>query len=320
MTDLQNQLDRWSNEGFWEKGTHGMNYSVRYCIPVVVSCGCKLYHNVTTLEYKWSIPSLSNSSSSIMAPFYGWSEEFMCQTMSGHNVLIVGDSINEHLFFYWGMLATQNQDRVVQSFDYGNYLNINCSLFRLPSFGLSFARSDRLRIGDGISVRETQEMNKVYHDSPWIHLIARRNITLLLLNRGAHFAADVDVLNNLNITLQHVTKTYPNVTIFYRNTPSGHPNCDSYRTSPPLLHPLDLTVNNSGPHHWSEFYQQNVKTSMLILHDHPTVYLLDVVTPTSLRADHHNGFGDCLHYCPHSVMDHWILLFVNAIALLRSLL
>ena len=101
---LQNQLDRWSNEGFWIEGSHGMNYSVRYCIPVVVSCGCKLYHNETTREYKWSIPSSSSStttssssssSSSSIAPFHGWSEEFMCRTMSGYNVLIVGDSINE---------------------------------------------------------------------------------------------------------------------------------------------------------------------------------------------------------------------------------
>ena len=237
---LQNHLDRWSNEGFWEKGNDGMNYSVRYCVPVVVSCGCK-YDNGTR-KYKWSIPIASSPD---MVPFRGWSEEFMCQTLSGHQVLIVGDSMNEHFYFYFGLLATQNQDRVVQSFDYGSYLNINCSMFGLSSFGLSFARSDRLWI-QGISLPETPiVLNKVYHDSLWIHLIARRNITILFLNRGAHYAADVDVMTNLNMTLHHVTTTYPNVTVVYRNTPSGHPNCDTYRTSPPLLKPLDLTTNHT---------------------------------------------------------------------------
>ena len=230
-------------------------------------------------------------------------------------------SMNEHFYFYFGLLATQNQDRVVQSFDYGNYLNINCSMFGMSSFGLSFARSDRLWI-KGISLPETPVLNKVYHDGLWTHLIARRNITILFLNRGAHFAANDDVVSNLNITLHHITKTYPNLTVVYRNTPSGHPNCDTYRTSPPLLKPLDLSVNNTGGllHHWSEFHEQNDQTRKLILHDHPTVYMLDVATLTLLRADHHNGWGDCLHYCPHSVIDHWILLFVNAIALLRSVL
>jgi hypothetical protein len=41
--------------------------------------------------------------------------------------------------------------------------------------------------------------------------------------------------------------------------------------------------------------------------------LLDFASLSVLRADHHFGGNDCLHYCCHSVLDDWLLYMVNAL-------
>ena len=43
--------------------------------------------------------------------------------------------------------------------------------------------------------------------------------------------------------------------------------------------------------------------------------LLDAYTPSFFRADMHMGGDgpDCLHYCMHGPMDHWVRLLYNII-------
>ena len=41
--------------------------------------------------------------------------------------------------------------------------------------------------------------------------------------------------------------------------------------------------------------------------------LLDVFSPTVLRADAHIGGRDCLHYCLPGPADHWIVLLYNTL-------
>lgn len=39
--------------------------------------------------------------------------------------------------------------------------------------------------------------------------------------------------------------------------------------------------------------------------------LMDIYSPTVLRADSHHGNGDCLHSCMPGPVDHWVTLFYN---------
>ena len=72
-------------------------------------------------------------------------------------------------------------------------------------------------------------------------------------------------------------------------------------------------MDSAHRYHWTEFMHQNSLIQTLIAEQYPSILLLDVATPTILRADHHVGGEDCLHYCCHSVVDHWLLLFINVL-------
>jgi hypothetical protein len=193
---MQRVVDAWSQDGRWVEGSSGISYNIRYCVPVVVSCGCKVYqmNKTATASYKWIVPT--DPTQQQHHPFHEtWSSKFMCRSLSGHNLLIVGDSLNEALFFFMGVLATQSMARVVKAFETYKYLNVSCSDHGLPPIGLSFVRSDRLRVG-GVFIPEasdtattTATTTKEFRppsvrDDPWEQLIQRRNISILLLNRG----------------------------------------------------------------------------------------------------------------------------------------
>lgn len=83
--------------------------------------------------------------------------------------------------------------------------------------------------------------------------------------------------------------------------------------------PVELEVafrlNAEGKWNWSGFPKLNELLEKAFLDDPEDGWrLLDVYTPTVLRADSHVGGPDCLHYCIPGPVDHWVRLFYNMLA------
>ena len=321
---LQNTRDHWSYAGKWIAGDNDIRYDMTFPVPHLVSYGCEHYELKKTSipMYKWVVDVDNITSGHSFPPFpTQYSKHRMCAVLGGQRILLVGDSLQEHFYFYFGLIGIQNMEIVATSMmkNAAAELTINCTEHGFLPIELYFIRSDRLYIGNIFYEEATNYTN--YVDHPFIHIVQEHDITLLLLNRGAHYVNNNNLVRNLDQLFQYLLKTYDDkVSIVFRNTSPGHPDCNKYSYSPPLSKPPDLQINRGNEsmdsahrYHWSEFQHQNSLIQKLIAEQYPSILLLDIATPTILRPDHHVGGDDCLHYCCHSVVDHWLLLFINVL-------
>ena len=223
----------------------------------------------------------------------------MCRILDGSNVLIVGDSLSEEFFetFVSTMLdsvlvpfsldaseaavyfrtrrssmqsecsiRSQNNDSYP---DEANVVNLDCGF--LSPFRVAFARSNSL------STMELNSSGDIVSAS-WLQLIHSLNISLVVLNTGAHF--NVSMVANLNNTLKTIYAAHPNISVIYRNTVPGHVDCDRLFLSPPLM---SAQTSGSVPmakekrldrwqhYHWFNFSDQNSQVDSLLRRFYPQV-------------------------------------------------
>jgi hypothetical protein len=126
--------------------------------------------------------------------------------------------------------------------------------------------------------------------------IISEKISLLVLNVGAHY--DPALPNQLRATLTHLYKTHPDLSIIWRNTPTGHFYCKQAFSSPPpgMLKNADYerlnyttalldqeTVATSDKHQWRSIGQQNGEVRRILEQEFPQVFWLDVAESTAFR-------------------------------------
>ncbi len=141
------------------------------------------------------------------------------QIGSKRNVLIVGDSINQQI--YWTLLNNLNkevEDRGSRAQPDEEIAEV-CSDV-LPGgegFKLGFVRNDRLSlIPPGISSSIPE-----FHEFPWVHYLKQWEIQILVLNRGAHYEADEVYTQALRDAFSLLQAQYPHLLVVYRDTPPG---------------------------------------------------------------------------------------------------
>lgn len=149
---------------------------------------------------------------------------------------------------------------------------------------------------------------------------------VLVLNRGAHYTPDQELLESLQ------TKTLPDLLhwnnhhchtsqsshqkcqLIWRTTVPGHPHCQNFTkpsTSIPAMEAWihdkstnDPTVYRKGEYHWQDFQRQNALVKQLLLEQwqpqltHVQIHILDAYSVNILRPDNHRShMRDCLHSC-----------------------
>lgn len=139
--------------------------------------------------------------------------------------------------------------------------------------------------------------------------------SLLILNRGAHFAPSPFILRELKATFRFLRFMYPNKLIIFRNTVPGHQNCSAY--SEPLTKQQEL--RDGTMYSWSKFREQNQLAKNLA--ELFGIVYMDVDAQTQFRADGHfgrnkKGTEDCLHYCMPGPIDTWVQLLYNMLRML----
>lgn len=218
---------------------------------------------------------------------------------------LLGDSLTQqHFFSLASALEAKPTMKLNPSHHGANYATLPCGT------QLYFVRNDHLRTDT--AEYSFNEPEKVWLE-PWVDALGTSS-KLVVLNTGAHYMPDTELLLRLRETLTFLRTRRPDAIVVYRASVPGHPGCAAYTgpvASPP---PLPLP---GGQWHWGDLPRQNMLVSVLIRDEFPGVVFLDVEAATWLRGDRHaEPNRDCLHYCQPGVVDVWTVGLVWALRLL----
>eukprot|EP01041_Mallomonas_annulata_P003233 gene3233-6398_t len=213
--------------------------------------GCLNVTQGAGIHYSWKVKHGQCLSNHIIAPF---SSETMCRLLRDEHVLLVGDSLTEQFAFtLFGLIYDGHQCNNCDDRCNLDHAKIPCKLYNqnnnnneIISFeiDISMRRNDRLHLNKDVCIEK--ELN--FHDYPWIHLLSERNISLLILNRGAHYENNSKVLQDLEETISFVRSNFPHISIIFRDTPRGHLNWECSFFSAPL--PKNRVVPRRLPYNW----------------------------------------------------------------------
>lgn len=263
-----------------------------------------------------------------------WSPELMCKIANGRNIMVVGDSLNEQLYYTWvssvwaqlfvpsgnkesdKVWNKRRDDQVMSCWKFCPHFARKCEgpatvrCGDLPSFELSYAWSRHLDLYEYDNTTERMA------ESGWTRALRSRNISLVVMNTGAHYQENHHLLANVEAALNYTTTYFPHVGIIYRNTAPGHPNCMTTFQSSPLKQPIPDAEYMKEPqftYKWFAFKSQNALVHRLIETKFPQVLQVNIFNATLLRADSHPSADDCLHYCIPGPIDEWLVFVFNAI-------
>jgi len=278
-------------------------------IPIEISdykCSSHCKPSPRKFEYKCTncfLPKVDESAESYC--------EIFGDQRSG-NILFVGDSLSQT--FYQSFMNKMYKDGDLscaicnERFCDGSVLTkIPCSQ-REPDKQphAVFVRNDRLSYNSRI--RTSKEQN--FYEYPWKHILHRYNISLIVMNRGAHFVGTSDLLRDLSSLFRKLAQEHPNIDIIWRNTPYGHLNFtdEPLKQAPPM--------GNLKMNHYNEFMRQNDAVKKLLAKYFPYIPYLDVASSTILRADLHR---DPLNYCIPGPVDLWVTMFIQLLTKINQI-
>lgn len=236
--------------------------------------------------------------------------------LSGERIMFIGDSITEEFYISFVSSFISQKNCLVC----GHYCNgtevqtVNTGSY---SFQTTSTRNDRF------SFEESVDMTRMFIEVNFYESFVRNNITLVVMNRGAHYQETDVVVAEMNRTLHHLFSHHSHLAVVYRNTPPGSPHFGELYLNEPLTSPppndqgwnTQKGSDSTQPFHWNKFHAQNVDVEAFLKDKFPMVLRLDAYTPTVLRADSH---VDGLHYCIPGPIDEWVTILYNALSLVAS--
>ena len=233
-----------------------------------------------------------------------------CSVLNRRNILIVGDSLNfqfaETINYFVGDGQTVDQ--------WSTKPVSICS----GEASLLFIRNDHLTLQE----KDVDPKKTWHHDkknnlilNPWIHYLidSPGKFPVVILNRGAHYVESDILLNDLKkLEILFKNETIREKTLFlYRNTVSGHGECNKY-LSPGISSVTEDDVRNN----WVKFAAQNALVKSYL--DSLSVVTIDANATSYYRPDSHvaGRHEDCLHYCMPGPVDTWVIFLFNILRLL----
>jgi len=328
-----------STNGEWVyRGTHsGMLYD-RPCMwnrYVTGKCNVsELEDKMHGLDYLWQ--AHIDCSNGTMNKILPWNRESMCHLLRNHNVLMLGDSLQDEWFYSLtsalirstfdhpagNTWACSHDPKFMNAYS-GNggdvpYQIIDTSIFNCGNSKLYNLRHDHFFLShkDAIYNRTVLTQEELY-GAGWHHLLETdlAHVDLLVVNRGAHYVPDHVLLKEINQTLTFMKQQYGHrISIIFRSTAPGHANYDETRYLAPLRNSSEASM---GIYHWDDFEHQNRLVQRLIRKHFKDVLYLDVYPSSVLRHDGHTD-ADGLHYCIPGPIDNWTILLYNALSILEQ--
>jgi hypothetical protein len=243
-----------------------------------------------------------------------WDKPLFCRLLSYANVSVIGDSLSweqyRSLVQLNGLKGRQNYQHQSHELDM-NIVQIVCD----GKTKLVFRRDDRLsKITDSIS---------------------KNFPTVLILNRGAHFTEDTELLpairrniNEIRSWLNSCDERGIRCHFFWRTSVPGHPGCGNF-TQPVnnlsaiegIISDLSQYNDRSIKYRWYDYQRQN----QLILQEFVAAKLsnfgvIDAYYLNVRRPDEHRAHqSDCLHSCFPGKMDVYNNLLLHYLKMQRTL-
>lgn len=305
---INNEIQCWNDHGSWsynkklinivnKKSCSKNRYNSDQCESLTNNGSSSINHN--HYHYHWYVDN-----SKCNKKFNRWSFDEMCLLLANESVMMVGDSLQEE--FYFSLLSSVWKYNDPATCNPSPIETIKCGGISSTSdsFKVSFIRNDYLSL--------TTTNTDTEHE--WITKLDLYKTTILILNKGAHYKNDDEMISNLKITLSYVQNNYPHIQIFYRSTVPGHLNYQQYFNSFPIKEFI-IDKDVQGTYHYSEFLRQNEETKNILRMNFEEVIYFDIYNSTVLRADSH---ADPLHYCIPGPLDHWVRTFFNVLYLFKQ--
>ncbi|GJP58077.1 hypothetical protein CLOP_g20361 [Closterium sp. NIES-67] len=149
-------------------------------------------------------------------------------------------------------------------------------------------------------------VDQSFHES-WMGEIAAQNISIVMMNRGAHFVPHDQFERQMRSTLLALRQTHPDLLILFRSSPSSHPNCwEHWEPSRELMKP-PLADGDNDKADLSEV-QNGIAKGVVEM---AGGVFIDVDYLTALRPDGHVGRRDCTRYCQPGPVDTWTQVLYN---------
>lgn len=190
----------------------------------------EVYKQKPYISYDWKPDAVKEK----LCDFTPWSVSRFCKVMHKATILIVGDSLSwEHYASLIQLLGGKTRQGYQHQ---SKYLNMTISQPVCNNqVRVSYRRDDRLQnLAGALLERPPKYFPEV-----------------LVLNRGAHYASDEDLLQNLRTNLGYV-KTWLKQCDFYefkchffwRTTVPGHPDCGSFKAPNNNLTEMEQHIAN----------------------------------------------------------------------------
>jgi len=227
-----------------------------------------------------------------------WNRTTFCNLMKGATVSIVGDSLSwEH----YSSLVQLNGVRTRQGYQHQSrelHVNIQQPVCNGET-RIVYRRDDRLS-------NVTESLRETFP-------------TVLVLNRGAHYANDSLHLDAVRSNLEEVKAwqqtcrdTYEmKCHFFWRTSVPGHPECGKFKEPINDMALMEQRVanlsfydNKTINYHWYDYQHQNKLVLQLLKESGVEYNVIDAYDLNMLRPDLHRAHqDDCLHNCYPGKMD-----------------
>lgn len=309
-------LKCWSMKGSWQERVddipnYAPDFDTKQNYPANSRQCWAYYTRIKGAPYAYNISWVAEKGTCARRYISQWSKQSFCRVYGGHNIMVVGDSLSTQ--FYQTLVLINTGDTSLNS------IKCDANDDRPESVvNVRFIRNDVLTIKGVTGDQDYQHevLNPaVATQSEWEPSIRALNISLLVLNRGLHYVKDDVLMTRYSALFTYLTSTYPDVTILLRSTPVGHAGCEGRHHFLPPLQTMPTTFGDPQipVFYWEEIASQYNMTAELVTEKYKNVIFFDVFKMTMLRADRHGMHynHDCLHYCFHSVIDAWVLFFLN---------
>lgn len=224
--------------------------------------------------------------------FTPWSKELFCDLVRDQSILFMGDSLTQEAMFALGELLglRRSPDRSKQRSLYDFQGACNGTVEAI------FRREDFLR------------PSKVAWE------LQDRLPAVAVLNRGAHYVEDDELMRDINATIAHI-RTWQSrcadlgrkCLLVWRTTVPGHPKCPDFNQPTANRSHMESIIDAhpiSKRYHWHDFQRQNLLIEKALSVAGIEYEMLDAYYINILRPDEHRvGSFDCLHSCLGSKLD-----------------
>ena len=223
-----------------------------------------------------------------------WNRDHFCTVMSQQTILFMGDSLTQEATYAFGeLMGLRVNDGIGEP---GNYPRYNLEGACNGTVEAIFHRADYLR--------PSTVAQKLQDHFP----------NVVVLNRGAHYVSDEDLLQAINGIIRCIAvwqarcaETNKRCLLVWRTTVPGHPGCKSAQQPTNDRQAMERLIDvdpRSIEWKWPLFQHQNELVENALTKSNIDYEMLDAYDINILRPDAHRvGFNDCLHNCLNSKLD-----------------